>query len=214
MEWHIRLGVALLASAVATSCSQERSPAKAVDTTIDSATATSQEAASASVAGTDQAEPPAEVEVGIFGLSSHQSYAELDFGKYRTEAHTGPTVLPDFSGPQLDYAVYRTRLSESARAGVSFAGHYALSQICCGMQCSFVNTIDLANGAIGDFPLGGEENLELELSYRPESALILARFLAYASGADEPNCHYKSYVWTGRSFDELTSAIVQGRCSA
>ena len=213
MEWRPSLaGIALFASLLTTSCSEEPSPAKPVDTTLSSSTL--QEVERADVPDTAPAESPADLQIENLSLASHPSYASLDFEKYQTETYTGPTVHPDFSGPQRDYAMYRTRLSESAQAGVSFAGHYALSQIGCGMQCISVNIIDLANGAIEDFPLGGEENLELELSYRPGSALILARYLNYASGADEPNCHYKSYVWTDRSFDELTSAITQGRCSA
>jgi hypothetical protein len=203
--------VALCATALTAACSKEPSATKSVDTTIEGSV--TQASANVDVA-IPATEPVADAPAETFGLASHPSYAQLDFDTYRTEAYAGPTVLPDFSGPQRDYATYRTRLTETAQSGIGFAGHYALSQIGCGSQCSFVNIIDLSNGQIFDFPLGGEENLELELSYRPDSSLLLARYLTYAPDGGEPSCHYKSYAWTGRSFDELTSAIAPGPCVA
>ena len=58
------------------------------------------------------------------------------FGQYPVSVFQGPVVYPDFAGAQKPYANFRTRLTDAAKGGVNFAGHYALVQFGCGMGCT------------------------------------------------------------------------------
>lgn len=90
--------------------------------------------------------------------------------------YRGATSLPDFSGRDKNYADYRTRISGAVKEGPDYASKYKVLQIGCGAGCRFVFVIDVSTGKVIDFPLGGEENLHLQLTYRLDSNLIEARW--------------------------------------
>lgn len=59
------------------------------------------------------------------------------------ELLTGASKLPDFSGRDADFRLYRTRIREGVAQGVNFAGHYSLIEIGCGTSCRFAFVVDL-----------------------------------------------------------------------
>lgn len=122
--------------------------------------------------------------------------AAPDFGKYPAEPHRGKIGLPDFRGRDRSSAMYRTRITEGAKGGPNFAGHLALVEIGCGSGCRFVPVIDVRDGRVLRFPLGGDENPSLDLKYRVNSRLVAARWTV------EGRCKHQNLVWTGSAFQQ------------
>jgi hypothetical protein len=117
-----------------------------------------------------------------------------DFGAYAATPYRGPIGLPDFRGRDRQHASYRTRILAGAKAGPNFAGHLALVPIGCGAGCVFVPVVDVQTGRVFDSPLGGEDQLSLDMKYQVNSRLIAARYIA------DDRCKFEEIVWTGSSF--------------
>lgn len=94
----------------------------------------------------------------------------------------GKTMLPDFKGRDRQFNSFRTRIRDGMRQGPSFAGHYTLIQIGCGMGCSFAIVADNKTGRPASFPRGGEANMYLALDYSLESRLLAAQWFSYDAG--------------------------------
>jgi len=120
------------------------------------------------------------------------------FGDYPARPYSGPTRLPTFTGPTKQYATFRTRIREGMRGGPNFGGHLAVIQFGCGTGCSVVMVGDVETGAVHGFPLGGEDVQGLDLDYRRDSDLVLARF------QDGERCVSARYRWTGTGFERLS----------
>ncbi|WP_182417262.1 hypothetical protein [Bartonella sp. HY038] len=67
---------------------------------------------------------------------------------------------------------FKTRITEAAKKGVNFAGQYSIVEIGCGSSCLIAYVVDLKSGKLFSFPLGGEENYQMQLQYKPNSRLI------------------------------------------
>ncbi|MGE8127680.1 hypothetical protein ACQKQD_11945 [Methylobacterium sp. NPDC080182] len=117
-----------------------------------------------------------------------------DFAAYAVAPYRGPIGLPDFRGRDRQHASYRTRILAGAKAGPNFAGHLTLVPIGCGAGCVFVPVVDVQTGRVFDSPLGGEDQLSLDMKYQVNSRLIAARYIA------EDRCKFEEIVWTGSSF--------------
>lgn len=115
-------------------------------------------------------------------------------GSYPAALFKGPYKSPDFSGPAKDIAAYRTRIRQGIKAGPNFAGRYALVAIGCGTQCLFFPMVDLKTGLVSAFPLGGENNMQLNLKFEVGSRLVRAMWIA------DERCKGEDLVWTGTSF--------------
>jgi len=100
--------------------------------------------------------------------------AAPNFDAFPSETLAPPYTLPNFEGDQSDYANYRTVITERASNGPNFAGRYTLVELGCGTGCRWAVAVDLADGNIIDFPLGGEEHLYLTLRYTRSSKLLSA----------------------------------------
>lgn len=85
----------------------------------------------------------------------------------------GKIVLPNFKTDKGSN-VYRTRIRKGMANGPNFSGHYNLIEIGCGSSCRFGILIDANTGLRYDFPLGGEENYQLNLTMTVESRLLRA----------------------------------------
>jgi hypothetical protein len=120
--------------------------------------------------------------------------------------------MPDYTGDQKDYAEFHTRLDEAAKGGVNFAGEVALAQWGCGTQCSAVTAINLRTGKIYDFPLGGEDNLMLDLKFTPTSNLVAANWQSADDSKGQHYCISEWYLWTGTGFNEIAKSKQQGDC--
>ncbi|MCJ2138464.1 hypothetical protein [Methylobacterium sp. E-066] len=121
-----------------------------------------------------------------------------DFAAYAADPYRGAINLPDFRGRDREHATYRTRIMAGAKSGPNFAGYLAMTQIGCGSSCSFVPVVDLRTGRVLNFPLGGEDNLSLDLQYRVDSRLVSARWVS------EERCQQEELIWTGTAFQRGT----------
>ena len=119
---------------------------------------------------------------------------ELRFEAFPAAApHHGPPRMPDFARRDRAFAMFRTRITDGMRKGVNFDGRYALVQFGCGTGCVSVDVADLATGRVYRFPLGGEKYERLDLQFRPDSALIVARWW----DAEKRQCLRRHLEWKG-----------------
>ena len=122
------------------------------------------------------------------------------FAEHETTPLNGRFKMPSFAGDP-DHAHYKTRLVDAANEGVNFGGHFALTQIGCGTQCNFAMAVNGNTGQVIDFPIGGEDYLEMSLAFRPDSSLVKAYWNPDEKG--HPTCEYADFVQEGSSFRRL-----------
>lgn len=125
---------------------------------------------------------------------------KADFAAHAATPYRGRTTLPDFTGRDRKYAMFRTRLRDGIRGGANFAGHLALIQFGCGTGCSVVYAGDVRTGEVHEFPLGGEDAQALSLDYRATSRLVVAQW----EDVEKGRCLTAQFVWTGTGFDRLS----------
>jgi hypothetical protein len=114
------------------------------------------------------------------------------------QVYSGPLRMPDFNGRDRTFADFRTRIREGILYGPNFAGHYALIGWGCGTECVDYVVADVATGEVHRFPLYGEDFLELTLSIRAQSTLVVAHWLSWKGGYDNPNnkrCMTQRFIW-------------------
>jgi hypothetical protein len=115
----------------------------------------------------------------VLTLASHTVHAadNFDFGSYPSGGtYKGKLKLPDFKARDKVFASFKTRITEAMKEGVSFAGEYSVAQFGCGSGCTNVVVANNRTGQLYPFPRGGEYNQALELEYRVDSNLMLARW--------------------------------------
>ena len=101
--------------------------------------------------------------------------AQSIFFSYPPDTYlTSAIHLPDFDGRDEWAGNYRTRIINGLQSGPNFAGHYSLIEIGCGTDCRFAFVADAQTGQVWSFPLGGEENYQLQLLYTIDSRLVRA----------------------------------------
>jgi hypothetical protein len=101
-------------------------------------------------------------------------------------------VLPEFKGDDEWAGNFRTRIRDGIAGGVNYAGRYTIIEIGCGTSCRIAVMVDVSNGDVIRFPLGGEENYELEMTYTSESTLLKAVWKDEAGDGYE-NCVKQDY---------------------
>lgn len=114
-----------------------------------------------------------------------------------SQIHKGPIRLPDFKGRDRDFATFRTRISNGMKAGVNFAGQYAITQVGCGSSCSITFVSNLKTGQQSRFPYGGEEAGPVTLKHSARSRLLIATW------RDGDQCTLGSMTFDGRTWDSL-----------
>lgn len=129
-----------------------------------------------------------------------------EMSRFPASPYRGRITSPNFVRRDKEYAMYRTRLLKALKAGPNFAGHLVLEQIGCGAGCRFAFVIDARNGKVSEFPLGGENNLQLTLKFEVGSRLIVATW-------EDERCRRASYEWTGDAF-RLVEEAALGRPDA
>lgn len=129
--------------------------------------------------------------------SSQDVFArDFTFGQFAVSSvYKGKTQLPDFKGRDKEFRAYRTRIRNGLKEGPNFAGHFSVIQIGCGMLCTFVYIADNKTGQIFDFPLGGEENMEMQLLYKLESQLMVVQWSNY----DSESCVLEYFQWDDKN---------------
>jgi hypothetical protein len=119
----------------------------------------------------------------------------FDFETYRVpDIYRSKPQLPDFKGRDKDFALFKTRIVDAMKKGVTFAGQYSTVQFGCGTGCSQVVVANNRTGQLYDFPRGGENNQALTLEYTVDSNLMLARW--YTDSLWE-TCIIESFVLDG-----------------
>jgi len=124
------------------------------------------------------------------------------FAKYASAPiYHGPVQLPHFKDRDRAFADYRTRIHDRMRQGANFAGHYALIGWGCGTGCQSNVVGDVITGQVFDFPLSGEDFINLRIEAWPDSRLILASWAAETnpSGASSTgyDCLRQRLQWNG-----------------
>ncbi|TAZ43704.1 hypothetical protein [Rhizobium ruizarguesonis] len=113
--------------------------------------------------------------------------------------YDGPRNFPDFSGRDSKFSTYRTRITNGMTDGPTFAGEYSVIQIGCGTSCSFVYVADNRTGEVFDAPVGGEDNLSLDLKYDVGSRLMISQWGDY----DANKCFVQFYSFDDGDWTEL-----------
>ncbi|MGQ2952669.1 MAG: hypothetical protein ACT6RN_23710 [Agrobacterium sp.] len=111
--------------------------------------------------------------------------------------YSGPIRLPDFKARDRDYATFRTRISDSMKAGVNFAGQYAITQMGCGSSCSIAFVSDLKTGQQFRFPYGGEEAGPMTLKHSADSLLLIV------TRRDGDQCVLESMIFNAGTWESL-----------
>jgi hypothetical protein len=136
-----------------------------------------------------------------------------DFSKYpTTEIFSGPTKFPSFKGEQRRFATFRTRIREDMERGPNLAGKFSVVSFGCGTSCKVVYIADNKLGLVYQFPLGGEDNLELRLQHNVKSRLVIARWFGEKQAYREPprNCIIDHFEWVNERAFLLRSKEVSG----
>ncbi|MCM8731713.1 hypothetical protein NFE57_12145 [Hephaestia sp. MAHUQ-44] len=119
--------------------------------------------------------------MALFAVSASPALADPRFSDFPAlEVLEGEAVHPDYAA---DAAMYRTMIRRGIEDGPNAGGHYAIVPIGCGGGCSVVVMVDLRNGALLDFPVGGEEYYQLALGFERDSRLIVADWKDPSDGA-------------------------------
>lgn len=141
-------------------------------------------------------------------LAATSAAAEPHFADYPTKIYLkGKSVLPKMTG---SVAHFRTRINNGMKAGPNFGGHFTLIEIGCGSSCIFAFLIDARDGRVVDFPLGGEENYQLQMKYGIDSTLLQAEWMDTSVG-DYDTCVRAYYDIGSGNLDEGLLGDLQDR---
>lgn len=119
------------------------------------------------------------------------------FERFRVTVYRGVRKPLRLSSDQRNF---RTRLIGAYNEPINFGGSLVLTGIGCGAGCIFYTALDKSSGTALDFPLGGEENIYLQLKTRRDSALLWATWGSQYTGG----CFNQPWVLDARGFSPLT----------
>ena len=120
-----------------------------------------------------------------------------DFKAFPVDVYRGPTRQPDFRGRDRAAANYRTRILQGMQGAPNFAGRTRVIDIGCGTGCIFRPVVDLPTGRVTVFPLSADDHPFLEVDYRPDSRLMVAKWQT------EKGCGTEAFVWSGVGFESM-----------
>lgn len=124
------------------------------------------------------------------------------FSLYATPpVYAGKTKLPSYNGRDKEYRSYRTRINNALSGAPGFASRYSFVQFGCGTSCSIVFLADHKTGQVHSFPMGGEDNPELDLQYASRSSLVVAH---WKPNPGEDGCVEEQFVWRNDTFDRIS----------
>lgn len=120
-----------------------------------------------------------------------------DFAAYRVDVYRGPSRQPDFKGRDRASADYRTRILQGMQGPPNFADRTRVVDIGCGTGCIFHPVVDLPTGRVANFPLSADDHPYLEIDYRPDSRLMVAKWRT------EKGCGSEAFAWNGAGFESM-----------
>ncbi|WP_158916058.1 DUF805 domain-containing protein [Caulobacter sp. S45] len=134
-----------------------------------------------------------------------------NFSAYPALPFTGTARFPDFGGADREYAMFRTRIVDSVRAGPNFAGSYAIAAFGCGSDCMTGFVTDLRTGRVAPLPISGEEYPGLRFDGKPDSRL-LETWWQSGNDTSHPVCTRQLFVFNGETFAPQPKIEVPGTC--
>lgn len=114
-----------------------------------------------------------------FNVSAQSDNTEPQFKDYSADVYAGKFGTVNLKSHKLG-RMYRTSLRDSAKDGITFAGHYNIARIGCGTACFIAAIIDARTGNVY-FPtefygwgvaLGEWAGDEDPLQYKADSTLL------------------------------------------
>ena len=136
------------------------------------------------------------------GFASGQRAPKFD--QYKVPVSAVQSKRPNLNSHK-DARLFRTNLRNAAKAGVNFAGHYAITYWGCGASCGVGAIIDLQTGQVF-FPdqldaVWAQEwpdSKDIPFSFRKDSRLlVLYGYLPNDYNGDRVTYGYHYFVWTG-----------------
>jgi hypothetical protein len=125
-------------------------------------------------------------------------------------AFLGEPAKPDLNSSPIGY-LFKTRLTEDAKSGPNFAGHYTIVLWGCGTECLHIAVVDAYDGNIYNIPFESDSDVD----FRIDSRLIIVNpifdnaqpgyDINYRSHEFPEDLYLKYYEWTGNNFKLLKS---------
>jgi hypothetical protein len=150
--------------------------------------------------------------VAVVSCCSALAPAQQDFpfSKYPvTSTYHGAPAPPRLSTP--DERRFRTLITEGAKKGPNFAGHYTVVTWGCGAACASFAIVDAITGGVFTPPFGvsfesadGQFYKESGLYYQLDSSL----FVIQGAPGEKAYAQYL-YRWTGNNLEEIQSTALQ-----
>lgn len=144
----------------------------------------------------------------VGAMSAFSIFAQVErvpiFAQFRVPISTQKPKTPNLKSHK-DARMFRTNLRNAAKAGVNFAGHYALTYWGCGASCGVGAIVDLKTGKVF-FPdqLNGVWAQEwpgrkmIPFGFRKDSRmLVLHGYLPNDYNGDRVTYGYHYFVWNG-----------------
>jgi hypothetical protein len=147
------------------------------------------------------------------------SYADPQFSDYPTQVYKGDLVVPAFL--KEDGEVWRDDMGKTVfPLAVNTAGKFYMTPHSCGTSCRYYTLNDLSNGkesrALDRFSNDGSaprkskdgRDIVIDLTTRPDSALILARYyLGGLDGSSDCSASYFLLVPSGKSIKPIADSL-------
>lgn len=96
---------------------------------------------------------------------------------------------------------YRTRIRNAYSGDANFAANATVTLWGCGTGCRFGALVDRLTGEVHEIPLGGEDNMYLQVQTKRGSNLLLANW--EDRSGDNVSCVFEAMVWTGTQFNTV-----------
>jgi hypothetical protein len=145
----------------------------------------------------------AEAETAKVEAASGPSVYGEGFEQYSVKMYKG-TVKP--IRWTEDAKNFRTKVKDAHQADVDYGGSLTFSGFGCGTECGTRFAVDKSSGAVLWFPLGGEEQMRIDLSYRKDSALVWANWQEQDDNVKR-HCYQQPWVLGKAGFTPLTPKV-------
>jgi hypothetical protein len=125
------------------------------------------------------------------------------FVRYQVKMYSGPSRPVRWTE---DAKNFRTIVKNAYQADIDFGGSLTFWSFGCGTSCNQRFAVDKSSGAVLWFPLGGEKQMRIDLSYRKDSALVWASWEEQDNN-EEHLCFQQPWVLGKDGFTPLTAKV-------
>jgi len=124
-----------------------------------------------------------------------------NFNDFKVAMYTGKLAEPDFTNNPKALR-FKTRIKETCKKGINFAGHYTIVSYGCGTSCESYKIVDRINGKIINLPTFGAS---ASIEFQKDSKMVIhnvgwinANLIREAIHAE-----VKHFQWDGNDFIEI-----------